>query len=130
MLDAIPLLSTLLQARFSSSCCHQYRAEKRLVSGAELRGVQEKAVRVRIICVVIIVGLLVVVALLSRKVSYLNQKCEQAQSEIKNLTKSHEDEILMIQISDGDERDSIYSQLWNVEAELRRCHTRRQKESH
>lgn len=85
--------------------------------------------RVRSIVAVIIIGLLGLVVLLLHKVFYLSEKYEQAQSEIKKLKESRDDEVLMIQISDGDERHSIESKLWNVEDELRRCHARRKTAS-
>lgn len=86
--------------------------------------------RVRNICIVIIVGLVVVVGLLSHKVLYLKQQYEQTQNEIKHLKENREDEIVMMQISDGDERHSIESELWNAQAELRRCHARLKTKSH
>ena len=68
----------------------------------------------------LIFGLLVLVGFLSLKVYALNE-------EIKSLEESRDDEELMIQINDGEARQTIESRLSNAEDELRRCHAKRQK---
>ena len=69
---------------------------------------------------IIIFGLLVVVGFLSFKVYALKEQ-------IKWLKESRDDEELMIQINDGEARQTIQSRLWNAEDELRRCQAKRQK---
>ena len=69
---------------------------------------------------VIIFGLLVLVGFLSFRVYALKER-------IKWLKESRDDEELMIQINDGEARQTIQSRLWNAEDELRRGQAKRQK---
>jgi peptidoglycan hydrolase CwlO-like protein len=101
---------------------------------ATLRGMLER-MRSNLALVLIFV-LLSVVVLLSLKVCYLSRQYKQAQNEIQslrqeykqaqgkieNLTESLDNTVLTTEISEGQTRLSLESDLWNVQDELRRCH--------
>jgi hypothetical protein len=58
---------------------------------------------------------------LSLKVYTLEQTQRELKKQIEGATQTREDEELMIQINDGEERQTLRSELWNIRDELRQC---------
>jgi hypothetical protein len=58
---------------------------------------------------------------LSLKVYTLEQTQRELKKQIEGARQTREDEELMIQINDGEERQTLRSELWNIRDELRQC---------